>query len=211
MTFNPASLKLDALFGAPGMSDMFDSRRAWRRAGFDVLDPAKDTECMVAAHPSTPGYLFKKYADDVSQKEQNDNYAARIEGAARLAKLIRRERLVHVVVPGKHLHELPASFGKMSRILVVERIDIVGRDTSERHYKGIADDAMRDLLRVLVTFPGLDSNSKNVQFTQSGKIAFVDLENWRRKDRDCVRLKSIGDYLSKDRRKLARKILDELE
>ena len=208
MAFDPTSLKLDGLFTA---SSMFDSRRAWRRAGFDVLDPAKDTECMVAAHPSAPGYLFKKYTDDVSQKEQNANYAARIEGAARLAELIRRERIAHVVAPRKHLHVLPKSFGTTSGVLVVERLDIVGRDESERRYHDIADSVLRDLLRVLVTLPGLDSNSKNVQFTRSGKIAFVDLENWGRKDRKEVKLKSIGRYLSKDKLKLARRILAELE
>ena len=208
MTFDPRSLDLGALFVDPGM---FDARRAWRRAGFDVLDPAKDTECMVAAHPSAPGYLFKKYTDDVSQKEQNGNYAARIEGAARLAGFVRREGLQHVVSPKKRLHELPKSFGKSSCVLVVERLDVVGSDASERRYRDVADDVLRDLLRVLVAFPGLDSNSKNIQFTHGGKIAFVDLENWDHPDRDEVRLKSIGNYLSKDRLKLARRILDELD
>ena len=164
---------------------------------------------MVASHPSAPGYLFKKYADDISQKEQSANYEARIAGASRLAELIRRERLQHVLVPRKHLHDLPRSFGE-PRVLVVERLDIVGRDESERHYYDVADGVLRELLRVLVAFPGLDSNSKNIQFTRTGKIAFVDLENWGRKDRDEVRLKSIGSYLSKDKRKIARTILDEL-
>ena len=208
MAFDPKSLDLDGLFADP---DMFDSRRAWRRAGFDVLDPAKDVECMVAAHPSAPGYLFKKYADDISQKEQRENYAARIEGAARLAELIRRERLVHVVAPKKHLHDLPKSFGKSSRVLVVERIDVVGAGASERRYHDIADPVLRDLLRVIVRFKGLDSNSKNVQFTRDGRIAFVDLENWNRNDRKEVRIKSIGSYLSKEKLKLAHRILDELE
>jgi septum formation topological specificity factor MinE len=211
MTFDPASISLDALFVDP---DMFDSRRAWRRAGFEVLDPAKDTECMVAAHPSTPGYLFKKYGNDVSPKEQSKNYAARIEGAAQLAKFITAERLAHVVVPQKHLHELPKKFRSHDRptyILVVERLNILGKDESARRYHDIAEPVLRELLSVLVRYKGLDSNSKNVQFTRDGKIAFVDLENWGRKDRDEVRLKSIGNYLSKERLKLARKILDELE
>lgn len=207
MVFDPTSLPLGALFTDP---NMFDSRRAWRRAGFDVLDPAKETEVMVAAHPTAPGYLFKKYADDVETREQNENYAARIEGARRLAELIRRERLDHIVVPAKHLHHLPSSFGKSSRLLVVERIDVVGRDASEARYEKIAEAVLRDLLRALVAFPGLDSNSKNIQFTRAGMIAFVDLENWGRTDRDRVRLKSIGEYLSKDQRKLAKKILGEL-
>ena len=34
---------------------------------------------------------------------------------------------------------------------------------------------------------------------------------YQRKDRDEVRLKSIGSYLSKDSLKLARRILDDLE
>lgn len=206
MAFDPTSLDLGSLFTD---SAMFDSRKAWRRAGFDVLDPAKDTECMVAAHRSAPGYLFKKYSDDVSHREQRDNYAARLEGAQRVAKLIRHEGLQHVVVPKKYLYDLPRGFGTSS-VLVVERLDVVGSDASERRYRNIADPALRDLLRVLVEVPGLDSNSKNVQFTQDGKIAFVDLENWDRRDRDAVTLKSIGNYLSKDRRKLASRILDDL-
>ena len=208
VTFDPKSLDLGRLFADP---DMFDSRRTWRRAGFDVLDPAKDTECMVAGHPAAPGCLFKKYVDAVSQKEQSANYAARIEGAVRLAEIIRRERLQHVVVPGKHLHDLPKSFGKSSSVLVVERLDVVGPGESERRYRDIAEVVLRELLHVLVALPGLDSNSKNIQFTRGGKIAFVDLENWGRTDRDKVRLKSIGSYLSKDRLKIARRILDELE
>lgn len=208
MSFTPETLSLDRLFAN---SAMFDSRKAWRRAGFDVFDPAKDTECMVAAHASAPGYLFKRYTDDVPTAVQVANYAARLKGSTRVADLIQREALVHVVVPKKHIHDLPKSFGRSAQVLIVERIDIVGRDESERHYEEIAEPVLRDLLRVLVKFPGLDSNSKNVQFTREGKIAFVDLENYKRPDRREVTLKSIGGYLSKDRRKLAHKILDELK
>ena len=70
---------------------------------------------------------------------------------------------------------------------------------------------LRDLLRVLVKFKGLDSNSKNVAIARDGRIAFVDLEHWDRTDRDRVRLKSIATYLSKSQRKIAKKILGDLE
>jgi hypothetical protein len=204
MSFDPAALELDKLFVDP---DMFDSRKAWRRAGFDVLDPQKDTECMVAGHASAPGYLFKKYPDRISQAVQRDNFAARARGAARVAELIRALSLEHAVVPQKHVHELPRSFGKDVQVLVVERLDIVGTDASEERYANIAEPVLRDLLRVLVKFPGLDSNSKNVQFTRGGKIAFIDLENYRRRDRTEVTLRSIRDYLSREKFKLARTIL----
>lgn len=208
MPFDIKSLDLASLFAD---SAMFDSRRAWRRAGFDVFDPAKDTECMVAAHPSAPGYLVKKYPDDVSQRTQRENFAARAEGARRVAEVIRKHGLRHVVVPQKHVHDLPKSFGKSTQVLIVERLDIVGRDASEGLYHDASEEVLRDLLRVLVAYPGLDSNSKNVQFTRDGKIAFVDLENYKRRDRSKVTLKSIGSYLSRDKLKLAHKILSDLK
>ena len=207
MTFDPRSLDLASMFTDPVM---FDSRRAWRRAGFDVFDPAKDTECMVAAHPAAPGYLFKKYPDDVPQRTQRENFAARAEGARRVAEVIRQHGLRHVVVPHKHVHDLPRSFGKATQVLVVERLDIVGRDASEDLYHDASEEVLRDLLAVLVAYPGLDSNSKNVQFTRDGRIAFVDLENYKRRDRPQVTLKSIGTYLSRGRLKIARKILGDM-
>ena len=207
MAFVPASLNFTALFVDPSM---FDSRRNWRRAGFDVLDTANDNECMVAGHPSAPGYLFKKYANDNSENA-NENYAARLKGSCRLAEFVRREGLRHIVVPQKHLHELPSRFGKAARLLVVERLDVLGRSESKRRYGDIAEPVLRDLLVVLDEFKGLDSNIKNVPFTRDGRIAFIDLEHWdRRRDRDEVKLKQIGRYLSKRSWKLARKILDDL-
>lgn len=207
MIFDPARLPLGTLFVDPRM---FDSRRGWRAAGFTVLDPAKDSECMVAGHPSTPGYLFKKYTSAVPLREQHANYTTRFEGAAELATFIRAERLQHILVPRKHLHTLPREFGTPAHILLVERLHILDKEASARQYHDIAEPVLHELLRVLVRFKGLDSNSKNVAFTRDGQIAFVDLEHWK-KPRDSVRLKSINDYLSKDRRKLARKILNHLE
>jgi hypothetical protein len=203
MTF-ATSIPLGSLFADP---KMFESRRAWKRAGFDVLDPAKETEVMVAAHASAPGCLFKKYAPDVSAKEQRANYDRRLTGSREVGKFVADQRLAHIVVPKKHLHDLGAD----AQILVVERLDVIGKEASAKRFRDVSEPVLREMLRVMVRYPGLDSNSKNVQFTRDGKIAFVDLEHWDRTDRDRVRLKSIRDYLSKDGRKIAKRILDELE
>ena len=205
--FDPTSLDLDAWFVDP---DMFRSRKAWHRAGFDILNPAKNTECMVAAHPSAPGYLFKKYPDDFrSQREQRENFSARVEGSERLARLITKRDLKHIVAPRKHVHVLPRSFGKDTQVLIVERLDILGTEKTEACFHDIAEPVLRELILVLVRYRGLDSNSKNVQFTTDGKIAFIDLENWQRAYRKEVRLRSISTYMSKRGRKLAEKILGE--
>ena len=209
MPFDPIALDLDAWFVDP---EMFRSRKAWGRAGFDILNPAKNTECMVAAHPEAPGYLFKKYPDDFrSQSEQRANFAARVEGSERLARLIAKRDLKHIVAPRKHVHVLPRSFGKDTQVLVVERLDILGTEKTEECFHEITEPVLRELISVLVRYRGLDSNSKNVQFTREGKIAFVDLENWQRAYRKEVRLSSISTYMSKRGRKLAETILAELK
>lgn len=208
MTFEPTSLDLDALFVDPRM---FDSRDSFRAAGFQVLDPAKDSEVMVAAHPAAPGCLFKKYGGDTSLKKQRKNYEARIEGARRLGHFVAERQLRRVIAPRKHLHELPARFRSEDRaahVLVVERLDLLSGDESLARYRDVDDATLRELITVIARFPGLDSNNKNVRFARDGRVAFVDLENWDRRKKS--RLKHIGDYLTSERRELAHEILDDL-
>lgn len=205
MGSDPRSIDLTAMFVDPRM---FDSRAAWSAVGFTVVAPGKVTECMAASHPSAPGYLFKKYANDVPQKKQNENYEARIEGATKLARFITKKSLRYVVVPQKSLRDLPRAFGASSRLLVVERLDVLGPDESVRRYRDISDPVLRELLAVIAKFEGLDSNAKNIPFLRDGRIAFVDLENWERRKKH--RLRNIGSYLPEETLRRARTILDDL-
>lgn len=204
MRFDPKSIDLANLFVDPRM---LDSRAAWSAAGFEIIaGGASPTACMVAAHASAPGYLFKKFTRAVSRKDQNDNYAARVEGAKKLAKLIAKKRLRHVVAPRKILRDLPRRFGKRARILVVERLDILGSEDTARQYRSIARPVLRDLLVVLAKYPGLDSTALNVTFLRDGRIGFIDLEHWDRRKRTT--LKTLGGYLTAENLSLARRILD---
>lgn len=204
MKFEPRSIDLRALFHDPAM---FDSRAAWTRAGFQVIAGSSPTACMVAAHPSAPGYLFKKFTSAVSRRDQDENYEARVEGARRLAKLIRKKKFRHVAVPKKSLHDLPRIFGKRARILVVEHLDVLDHDATALRYRDIAERALRELMTMIAKFRGLDSTILNVPFLRDGRVAFIDLEHWSRKKR--TRLKTIGGYLTAENRDLALKLLDE--
>jgi hypothetical protein len=147
---------------------MFDSRDDFRAAGFDVLGRSSDSKIMVGSHSSAMGYLFKKYARDISLEEQRENYLRRIEGVRRLRLFIADENLQHVIVPRKQLLELPREFGsrkQSSYVLVVDRLPILDDVASERRYRQIDAGVLRDLCTVCYMFPGLDSNSKNVPFT----------------------------------------------
>lgn len=200
MAFDPGALDLRKLFHD---EDMFDSRDRWRRAGFDVLSSG---EVMVAGHPSAPGYLFKKYANDqLSSKKQRKNFKQRIEGADEVRAFVTDRYLQRIVVPRKWLYE-------RRDVLVVERLKILDGEASRQRYHDIDDLTLRDLITVLRRYRGLDSGVRNIPFTVDGKIAFIDTEHWD-KERDLEKrpyLKHVYGYLSEDRKKLARLVLDRL-
>jgi hypothetical protein len=205
---HPASLGLEKLFVD---HNMFASRDNWRSAGFKVNERSDDGKVMVASHEAAKGYLFKKYSDKVSLKEQLDNYERRIEGARRLKALIADERLQHIVVPQKWLYALPRKFS--SHVLIVEQLKLLDNDESKSKYRHIDKDVLRELCLVFFKFRGLDSIVANVPFTEDRKIAFIDTEHWnRRRDKWDISKKPYlrHIHLSDDRRKFAKKVFEEL-
>jgi hypothetical protein len=207
---------IDDLFHDP---DMFRSRDGWRDAGFEVLGRSSDSKIMVASHASTPGVLFKKYADEISLKEQIENYERRVEGARRVRALIAARSLTRVVAPKKRIVELPSQFAgkkRSSYVLLVEQLPVLSENASRQAYEDIDEGTLHDLIVVLWAFRGLDSTVKNVPFTSRGQVAFIDTEHWNRhadRDRRDQRpfLKYIGEYLSRDSRALAKRIVEKLE
>ena len=199
--FTPTALDLGGLFRDP---EMFDSARAWRKAGFVVDGEGLESDVMVASHPSAPGYLFKKYSKKVSLKDQLKNYRQRVAGAQKLRAFVAAQQLTRIVVPGKYLHELPPAFarkGVPAFVLIVERLPILDSGTSKRMYREMDDDVLRQLCTVLLEFRGLDSGVRNAPFTTAGQIAFVDTERWDQKRKEPLR--RIREYLTADQRALA--------
>jgi len=206
MPFNPASLDLKKLFAVPGM---FDSNDSFRAAGFAAVNRGPYL-IMVGSHKEAQGYLFKKYRNHISLKEQHKNYVRRIEGVQKLRAFIAKRRLQHIVAPQKWLYELPRSFsshGRSSYVLIVERLMILDEEASKQKYRHISKDVLRELCTVLVKFRGLDSTARNMVFTEAGQIAFVDTENWDRRKKSWLRY--IGPQLSKKRLALAEEIFDD--
>jgi hypothetical protein len=206
---DPGSIDFVALFSEAGM---FESRSAWGEAGFQVFNRANNGKIMVARHPSVHGLLFKKYGDDVEQKDQLRNFERRVEGASRLRAFVDSRRLSRVVVPRKWIFELPRAVSRRdkSHVLVVEQLDLLGDEQTKAAYERIELDVLRELCTVLFHFRGMDSNGKNLPFTTDGRIAFIDTEHW---DRDTSKsyLHHVGEYLSGPRYKAAKRIFDQLE
>ncbi|HSX22287.1 MAG TPA: hypothetical protein VLE97_05880 [Gaiellaceae bacterium] len=187
---------------------MFDSRRSWRKRGFEIVNDDDEREIMVAAHPGAPGLLFKKFTNKVKASDQLANYRLRAEGAAELRKFIAAERLKRVIVPQKWVRELPAV--RKTHVLVVERVDVLTRRETRKAYPNLDGATLRELCVVVREFRGLDSGARNMLLTRSGQIAFVDTERWKR-ETDRAYLRHVEDYLTKDQRALAKKIFKQLD
>ena len=190
------------LFTDPKMFSSFDR---FRSAGFDLVDHA-ETKIMSGSHKRAKGYLFKKYNNDKPGKKQIKNYMRRIEGARLLRTFIAERSFQHVVAPHKWLYELPESFPERY-LIVADKLDLLSDDATRRKYDRIREEQMKELATVLFYFRGLNSWTKNLPFTEDGKIAFIDTERWHR-DKDYLR--AIGDHLPSDRRKQAEDVFEEL-
>ena len=204
---DPARLDLRALFPD---EDMFDSRRAWSSAGFEVINRSGTGKIMVARHPSVQGLLFKKYTSDSGESDQTANYERRLEGAKRLLSFANKHRLASIAVPRKWILELPRPFSRRAHVLVAEQLDLLSDDQTKAAYRRIDPNVLGDLCAVLFHFRGMDSIAKNLPFCADGRIGLVDTEHWDRSTRKSY-LHRVGEYLDKDRKALAKKIFGQLE
>ena len=204
---DPARLDLSALFRD---EDMFDSRRSWSNAGFRVIERSNNGKIMVARHPSVQGLLFKKYTSDIDEKDQTKNYERRLEGANRLRAFADSRRLGSIVVPRKWILELPRPFSRGSHVLVAEQLDLLSDDQTKAAYRRIDPTVLGALCFMLFQFRGMDSIAKNLPFVADGRIGFIDTEHWDRSTSKPY-LHRVGEYLSKDRKALAKKIFGQLE
>jgi len=165
---------LAAMQGLFTRREMFNDPETLQRMGFEVKRN-KPHNIMVIRHASIEGYLFKKYANEMSTQDQLDNYTRRLEGARALRSFINEKQLHRLIVPMKWLRELP--FHKKNHVLVVERMSILNNDETSKRYRHIDDETLKELCTALFKFKGLDSAVHNVPFTADGKIAFIDTES----------------------------------
>jgi hypothetical protein len=209
MALSLAALDVNALFRT---RDMFSSRRAWEAAGFTLVNRTSNGKITVAQHASAPGILFKKYTDDVDEDVQTKNFERRTDGSRRLRAFITERGLSHVAVPEKQILELPKSFSRRDRvhILAVERLDVLDENSTKTAYAQIDPAVLRELCLVVFHYRGMDSNTKNLPFVAGGKIGFIDTEHWDRGSTKSY-LHHVSEYLSADRRKMAKRFFAQLD
>lgn len=178
----PSDVDLDALFYK---DSVLDSTKQLRKAGFHVVRDSLNNRVTVLGHKAVPGYLFKKFLDDVDKPYENQlaGYERRVKGARYVKAHLDELRITNLVVPRKWLCKLPSKIsrdGKSDYVVVVERFDILDHDRSRKCYRAISDDALKDLCTIFCTFKRIDFSAKNMPFTPEGKIAFIDTGDFAR-------------------------------
>ena len=205
-------LDYEGLFREPRM---FDSKKEFAAAGFKVKQ-TRDDSVMVGEHPSVPDYLFKKFNNDVSCREQRENYKLRVDGADAIRRIIGRHHLDRLIVPHKWIYKLPSSFSKNRRcgeLLVVERMRLLDMEETVRRYRTIDTKTLEQLCRVLYEFTGFDAAIHNLRFTFAGQIAFFDTESWDRSPRHPKTrvFRRLVEEFTKESKKIVQKTFDRLD
>lgn len=161
---------------------MFKSDSHLRNAGFIVKFGNQRTKLMIGAHPLIPQYLIKKFPEDISQTKQLENFVRRIEGSQILRHSIKKHHFKHLVVPKKWLYKLPKGFPERSYVLIVEKMDIYDdwedpNGETRKLYYNMDIEVLTELCTLLHDVGGCDSLPRNLPFTRSGQIAFIDTEH----------------------------------
>lgn len=173
---HPLRPLLRGIFNKRGM---FQSRHHYKAAGFNIVRGHNDL--MVGFHPDAPGYLFKKFTDDHSQRSQLRNFLKRIKGAKTVRACIKRHGFKRLVVPHKWLYPLSKSLvtwdHRRPYLLIVEDMRICDAKENAQRYREMDIETLTELCTVLHEVGGCDAYPRNQCFTFSGKIAFVDTEH----------------------------------
>lgn len=212
MALEPATLDLKKLFPHP---DMFDSAEDWRDEGFQIVRAWGD-KMMVASHDKAKGFLFKKYNNNISLREQRERFERRLRGADTLRSIIAKHRLEDLVVPRKWLRELPDKFSssrEKALILIVEKLPILAPEQSEREHLNVDRDVLRELCTIFFYCKSLDFTAKNAPFLKDGRVGFIDTEYVELVEGPSKSryMKNVEKYLSGDRAHRAKKIFRELK
>lgn len=197
---HPARDTLDFLFRCP---DVIDNDRTFHAAGFEIRVKKSRSLMRVAAHSALPQYLFKVYLVDERQLERKKprgwgSFANRCQGAGRISKIIRDQRLRYFQVPRKWQVLLPTPHPACDPndhpvILVAERQELFSRNENEHAWRNaIVEHHLDELYTIIHGAGGASYRPDNIRLTKQGKFAFIDTEH----SGDQRDYESISQYLA---------------
>lgn len=185
---HPLKKKLDLIFHSTRATA---SSKALKEAFFKI-EQDKEQDLIVAKHPLLKGYVIKLYYDDYKLPNLSgvpgdaQYWINRVIGAERVRKSIQNRHLEDLfTVPRKWLYPLPdvpktdQPYPKQF-ILVSEDMDLVSHKKNEEMYRTVMTLRQLEGLYFIMRDAHLWDSIwiDNNIYTQDGKIAFIDTEEF---------------------------------
>lgn len=200
---HPIKPELDAFFS---LSRVTQDEESLLKAQFIDTKFKPNSQTVVTKHPQFKGYVFKLFTDEQDKPDHIHSLFKRIIGAEAVRGAIERTKSEHLfMVPHKWLYfipPVPSKYTPKECLLVAEEVALLPYGENVKKWKSnkVPQSTLKALYEILSEVGLSDSiYPSNIQFTQDGKIAFVDTECaywWPNPPLFHV----LGDYLSDENR-----------
>lgn len=200
---HPIKADLDAFFSR---SRVTQDEESLQKANFVDTKFKPNSQTVVTKHPKFKGYVFKLFTDEQEKPDHIHCLFKRIIGAEAVRGSIEKANAGHLfTVPRKWLYfipPVPSKYTPKECLLIAEEVALLPYDENVKKWKSnkVPKSTLKALFELLSEVGLSDSiYPSNIQFTQDGKIAFVDTECsywWPNPPLFYV----LGDYLSDDNR-----------
>lgn len=157
------------------------SPEAFIQSGFIPLIPIHSNKIVVATHPLIPGMIFKTYLDcyPVNKSGTADWLwlSRRCILANKIRKSIEKNKYTYFTVPKKWLYPIPGQGNeRVHALLVAEKMNLVSHLENKEAWLNLPQEALRQLLDIMLTEGGQSYRPDNIWKTEEGKFAFIDTE-----------------------------------
>ena len=198
---------LDTIFSNPAA---LKNKKSFSRARFTTIALRKKKGSLrVARHPSAPGYLFKLYLKNETEKSSDEVEQALIQRcvmAKRVGDLIRQQGIRHITVPEKWLYEVQGQTKSHERtfVLVVRDMQLFQYKGSVKAWKKVAtEEHLHELYAILSRGHTSIALAQNIPYTKSNTFSCIDTEFAERN----FRLTRAKRYFSKRMKKYWMKLI----
>jgi len=171
---------LDTIFSNPAL---LKNKKSFSKGRFTTIALRKKKGSLrVARHPSAPGYLFKLYLKNETEKSSDEVAQALIQRcvvAKRVGDLIKQQGIRHITVPEKWLYEIArdAKSDERTFVLVVRDMQLSQYKGSVKAWKKVAtEEHLHELYAILSSGYASVALAQNIPYTKSNTFSCIDTE-----------------------------------
>lgn len=157
---------------------------AFKLAGCTFI---KEVSRAIVTHPKIPSVILKsvnyenqRAVDSFANLISSNRNINRIVVNESIRECIKKYNLQHIITPQKHLYHIPGTPHTLcdsNYIVVAQRLDLLCESCNKHRFiYHLTSDQEREILTVIKYCGYGDAQLRNICFTKSNKIVFIDTE-----------------------------------